>query len=60
MLPSVRKNYLHQIKTSIKGGLPHLPPKFEHIFVAVITSPPLFFCADIFDTSLLLIVCALR
>ena len=45
--------------TSSKGGLSHLPPKFEHIFVAVITFPP-FFCADTFDTSLLLIVCALR
>ena len=43
----------------IVGGLSHLPPKFEHIFVAVITFPP-FFCADTFITSLLLIVCALR
>ena len=43
----------------VKGGLDHLLPKFEHIFVAVITFPP-FFCADIFDTSLLLIVCAFR
>ena len=34
-------------------------PKFEHIFVAVIIFPPLF-CADIFDTNLLLIVRALR
>ena len=42
-----------------KGGLSHLPPKFEHIFVALITFPP-FFCADTFITSLLLIVCALR
>ena len=31
----------------------------QHIFVAVITFPP-FFCANTFDTSLLLIVCALR
>ena len=30
------------------GGDLHLkPPKFVHIFVAVITSPP-FFCADLF------------
>ena len=46
-----------------KGGLYLKPPKLEHIFVAVITSPPPpppFFCADTFDTSLLLIVCALR
>ena len=42
-----------------KGALHLKPPKFEHIFVAVITSPP-FFCADTFDTSLLLIVCSLR
>ena len=27
------------------GGLSHLPPKFEHIFVAVIIFPP-FFCGD--------------
>ena len=36
------------------------PPKFEHIFVAVIPFLPPFFCADTFNTSLLLIVCALR
>ena len=41
------------------GGMDHLLPKFEHIFVAAITSPP-FFCANTFDTCLLLIVCALR
>ena len=35
------------------------PPKFEHIIVAVITFFP-FFCADTFDTSLLIIVYALR
>ena len=43
----------------LKGGLHLKPPKFEHIFVAVITFFP-FFCANTFDTSLLLIVCALR
>ena len=42
-----------------QGGLYHFPPKFEHIFVAVITFFP-FFCADTFITNLLLIVCALR
>ena len=42
-----------------KGGLHMKPPKFEHIFVAVITFFP-FFCANTFDTTLLLIVCALR
>ena len=41
------------------GGLSLKPPKFEHIFVAVITSPS-FFCADTFDINLLFIVCALR
>ncbi len=35
------------------------PPKFEHIFEAVITFPP-FFCTDTFDTNLLLIVCTLK
>ena len=42
-----------------KGGRHQKSPKFEHIFVAVITFSP-FFCANTFDTSLLLIVCALR
>ena len=27
-----------------KGGLDHLLPKFEHIFVAVITFSPLLLC----------------
>ena len=30
-----------RIVSSFKGGLDHLPPKFEHIFVAVITFFPL-------------------
>ena len=42
-----------------EGGQALKPPKFEHIFVAVITSPP-FLCANTFDTSLLLMVSALR
>ena len=42
-----------------KGELSLKPPKFEHIFIAVITFPP-FFCADTFDINLLSIVCALR
>ena len=50
--------YRH-VSILFKGGLHHLPPKFEDIFVAVITFPP-FFCADTLNTSLLLIVCALR
>ena len=33
--------------------------EIEHIFVAVINFSP-FFCADIYDTNLLLIVCALN
>ena len=41
------------------GRLQHLLPKLEHIFVAIITPPP-FFCADTYDTCMLLIVCALR
>ena len=53
-----------RVKVLLREGLSHIPPKFEHIFVAVITSPPPppppFFCADTFDTSLLLIVYALR
>ena len=39
-----------------KGGLNLEPPKFEHTFIVVITFPP-FFCADTFDTNLLLCVC---
>ena len=35
------------------------PPKFEHIFIAVIIFPPLF-CADTYGNSLLLVVCALK
>ena len=41
------------------GRLSHLPPKFENIFVAVITFSP-FFCANNYYSSLLVIVCALR
>ena len=40
-----------------RGGIYLKRPKYEHIFVAVITFPP-FFCADTFDNNLLLIVCA--
>ena len=43
----------------LKGGLDLKSTKLEHIFVAVITYLP-FFCANTFDTSLLLIVCALK
>ena len=44
----------------VQSPLLHLKPtKFEHIFVAAITFFP-FFCANTFDTSLLLIVCALK
>ena len=43
----------------LKRGIYLKPPKFEHIFVAVITFSP-FFCADTFDIILLLIMCALR
>ena len=47
------------MKNQSQGVLHLKPPKLEHIFVALITCPP-FFCADTFDTNLLLIVCALR
>ena len=43
----------------LKGGLDLKPMKLEHIFVAAINFPP-FICANTVDTSLLLIVCALR
>ena len=49
---------LHQY--SMPGGLHLKPPKFEHIFIAVISSPSPFFCADTFDINVLFIVCALR
>ena len=50
-----------QIYTNLKGAIRLKPTKFVHIFIAVTTfSPPPFFCADTFDTNLLLIVCALR
>ena len=48
-----------RLKNALRGGLSHIPPKFEYLFVAVITFS-LFFCADTFNTSLLLIVCSLR
>ena len=43
----------------VMGGIHLKPPKFEHMFVAAITFFP-YFCANTFNTSLLLIVCALR
>ena len=43
-----------------KGGLDLKSTKLEHIFVAVITFFPPFFCGNTFDTSLLLVVCALK
>ena len=49
-----------QLLETFKVSCFALCSKFEHIFVAVITFSPPFFCADTFDTSLLLIVCALR
>ena len=41
------------------GARPETTKNLKHIFVAVIFFPPLF-CANTFDTSLLLIVCALK
>ena len=43
-----------EVFLELRGGLHLKPPKFEHIFVAVLTFFP-FFCANTFDTSLLLI-----
>ena len=43
----------------LMGGLHLKPPKFEHIYSCHNFFPP-FFCANTFDTNLLLIVCALR
>ena len=54
-----RDNFVITAQPHIVYEFRGLPPKFEHIFVAVITSPP-FFCAGTFITSLLLIVCGLR
>ena len=36
---SVRRSYAHTSQGLVKGGLHHLLPKFEHIFVAAITFP---------------------
>ena len=57
--PFIEKMHGHYLCCLQPGGRHLKPPKFEHIFVAVITFPP-FFCANTIDTSLLLIVCALR
>ena len=46
-------------RSFVRGGIDLKPQKVENIFLAVITFPP-FFCADTFNTSLLLIVCALK
>ena len=40
-------SFLVPLLVKFKGGPVHLPPKFEHIFVAVITFFP-FFYADTF------------
>ena len=42
---ATQMNYGAQIILRIiPGGLSHLPPKFEHIFVAVITFSPILLC----------------
>ena len=46
-------------QSGAQGGLSHFPPKFEHIFVAVITFFPLS-SVQILLLPVLLIVCALR
>ena len=41
----VVETYVPRWKMKLKkGGLSHLPPKFEHIFVAVITFFPFLLC----------------
>ena len=59
MLWDTKTGY-HCVSNLTKGGGLHLKPqKFEHIFeLSCLFSP--FFCANTFDISLLLIVCALR
>ena len=65
--------YLFDHGSCWRDGMPHSKPwggrgggggytinyRILNTFVAVITFPP-FFCADTFDTSLLLIVCTFR
>ena len=52
-------NFYNCIHNMIKGGLSLKQPQFEQLYIAIITFFP-FFYVDIFDTNLLLIVCALR
>ena len=62
MFNEPNKEYMPKVAKHIlffSGGLHLKPPKFEQKFVAVITFPP-FFCADTFDTNLLIIVSSLR
>ena len=40
----IYQRVLRRIHGLYKGRLEHLPPKFEHIFVAVITFPPFLLC----------------
>ena len=55
----MEKTRVKEVVCYADSGLHLKPPKFEQILVAVITFSP-FFCANTFDTNLLLIVCALR
>ena len=52
--------WINKVYPEIKRRLDYLLPKFEHICSCHNFPPPPIFCADTFDTSLLLIVCALR
>ena len=41
---TLRLMLVMELSCEPRGGLSHLPPKFEHIFVAVITFPPFLLC----------------
>ena len=49
---TLRKPYM-----AVKRGLAHLPLKFEHIFVAVITFPPILLCRCFYYQSVAYCVC---
>ena len=47
----------YSYKMQEKGGLSHLPPKFEHIFVAVITFSPFVLCRHFYYQLVAYCVC---
>ena len=46
-----------QVQVPIRGGISHFPPKFEYIFVDVITFFPILLCRYFYYQ---LVACALR